>query len=79
MFSEIFCKIHGKAPVLGFLKNSLEAFSSEHLWMVTSDLYKYLKIWPSHTAYLSIFSPNARKCGTNADENKSELGHFYTV
>ena len=26
--------------------------------------------------YLSVFSPNAGKCGTNADQNNSEYGHF---
>ena len=26
--------------------------------------------------YLSVFSPNAGKCGKNADQNNSEYGHF---
>ena len=26
--------------------------------------------------YLSLFSPNAGKCGKNADQNNSEYGHF---
>ena len=26
--------------------------------------------------YLSVFSPNVRKCGKNADQNTSEYGHF---
>ena len=28
------------------------------------------------TPYLSVFSPNVRKCGKNADQNNSEYGHF---
>ena len=28
------------------------------------------------TPYLSVFSPNAGKCGNNADQNNSEYGHF---
>ena len=28
------------------------------------------------TEYLSIFSPNAGKCGKNADQNYSEYRHF---
>ena len=28
------------------------------------------------TLYLSVFSPNAGKCGKNADQNNSEYGHF---
>ena len=28
------------------------------------------------TKYLSVFSPNAGKCGKNADQNNSEYGHF---
>ena len=28
------------------------------------------------TEYLSVFSPNAGKCGKNVDQNKSEYGHF---
>ena len=28
------------------------------------------------TPYLSVFSPNAGKCGKNAGENNSEHGHF---
>ena len=30
----------------------------------------------SGTAYLSVSSPNAGKCGENADQNNSEYGHF---
>ena len=30
----------------------------------------------SYTSYLSVFSPNAGKCGKNADHNNSEYGHF---
>ena len=26
--------------------------------------------------YLSVFSPNAGKCGKNVDQNNSEYGHF---
>ena len=26
--------------------------------------------------YLSVFSPNAEKCGKNTDQNNSEYGHF---
>ena len=26
--------------------------------------------------YLSVFSPNAGKCGKNEDQNNSEYGHF---
>ena len=26
--------------------------------------------------YISIFSPNAGKCGKNADQNNSEYGHI---
>ena len=26
--------------------------------------------------YLSVFSPNAGKCGKNADQNNSEYGHL---
>ena len=29
-----------------------------------------------HSEYLSVFSPNAGKCGKNADQNNSEYGHF---
>ena len=29
-----------------------------------------------NTEYLSVFSPNAGKCGTNADQNNSEYEHF---
>ena len=29
-----------------------------------------------YTPYLSVFSPNAGKCGKNADQNNSEYGHF---
>ena len=32
----------------------------------------YIYIYP----YLSVFSPNAGKCGKNADQNNSEYGHF---
>ena len=28
------------------------------------------------TPYFSVFSPNAGKCGKNADQNNSEYGHF---
>ena len=28
------------------------------------------------TEYLSVFSPNVRKCEKNADQNKAEYGHF---
>ena len=28
------------------------------------------------TEYLPVFSPNALKCGKNADQNNSESGHF---
>ena len=28
-----------------------------------------------NTEYLSVFSPNAGKCGKNADQNNSEYGH----
>ena len=28
------------------------------------------------TPYLSVFSPNAGKCGNNADQNNSEYRHF---
>ena len=28
------------------------------------------------TSYLSVFSPNAGKCGKNADQNNSEYGYF---
>ena len=30
----------------------------------------------SDTPYVSVFSPNAGKCGKNADQNNSEDGHF---
>ena len=30
----------------------------------------------SETKYLSVFSPNAGKCGKNADQNNYENGHF---
>ena len=30
------------------------------------------------TLCLSVFSPNAGKCGKNADQNNSEYGHFFT-
>ena len=30
----------------------------------------------SDTPYLSVFSPNAGKCGENADQNNSKYGHF---
>ena len=28
------------------------------------------------TEYLSVFSPNAGKCGKNLDQNNTEYGHF---
>ena len=29
-----------------------------------------------NTEYLSVFSPNAGKCGKNVDQNNSEYGQF---
>ena len=29
-----------------------------------------------YLVYLSVFSPNAGKCGKNADQNNSEYGQF---
>ena len=35
-----------------------------------------VRIFPAFSRIRSVFSPNARKCGKNADQNKSEYGHF---
>ena len=46
-----------------------------HIFPAFSPIWtEYGEIW-----YLSVFSPNAGKCGRNADENNSEYGHFYAV
>ena len=45
-------------------------FTFEYTFFFLSTLLKV-------TPYLSIFSPNARKCGENADQNNSEYGHFF--
>ena len=37
-----------------------------------SDLHPH---FPTYS-YLSVFSPNAGKCGKNTDKNNSEYGHF---
>ena len=37
---------------------------------------QHVKSVPIFTEYLSVFSPNAGKCGKNADQNNSEYGLF---
>ena len=32
--------------------------------------------WIRRDTYLSVFSPNAGKCGKNVDQSNSEYGHF---
>ena len=50
----------------------IRSYSSTHLSRICphSDW-----IWRD-TPYLSVFSPNAGKCGKNADQNNFEYGHF---
>ena len=43
------------------------------LWKMLFSLFYLMKM--ENTEYLSVFSPNAGKCGTNADQNNSEYGH----
>ena len=36
----------------------------------------HLHLFLLDTPYLSVFSPNAGKCGKNEDQNNSEYRHF---
>ena len=55
------CTLHKKCPY------------SELFW---SAFFPHFSAFGPNTPYLSVFSPNARKCGKNADQNNSEHGHF---
>ena len=46
---------------------------SEFLW---SAFFQHFPAFGLNTEYLSVFSPNAGKCGKSADQKNSEYGHF---
>ena len=57
--------------ILHLLINSPLLFKKSN-WQFSRIRTKYGEI----PKYLSVFSPNAGKCGKNADQNNSEYGHF---
>ena len=50
---------------------------SELFWSVFFRMFPHSDWIRRDTEYLSVFSPNAGKCGKNADQNNSECGDFY--
>ena len=49
---------------------------SPYLELFCSVFFPHFPAFGLNTEYLSVFSPNAGKCGKNADQNYSEYGHF---
>ena len=77
IFSLEFCSYHPWISViiahLHYMRNiRIRSYSGPHFFRIFPHLDW---IWRD-TPHLSVFSPNAGKCGKNADQNNSEYGHF---
>ena len=64
--SKCFVLVHGVKSVV------IRSYSGPHF----SSIFPHSEWMWRNTLYLSVFSPNAGKCGKNADQNNSEYGHF---
>ena len=49
----------------------IRSYSGPHFWRIFPQSY-----WIRRDTYLSVFSPNAGKCGKIAHQNNSQYGHF---
>ena len=45
-------------------------------WVIFVRIFPAFRLNAGRYSYLSVFSPNAGKCGKNVDQNNSKYGHF---
>ena len=71
-----FCSYPSKsdAEMLGSLTTEISQRNNRKIYMQSVTDCNWTR-----TSYLSAFSPNAGKCGENADQNNFEYRHFYAV
>ena len=60
-----------------FLVNHSHCVKSVRIWSYSGRHFSRIcPHWTEYGEYLSVFSPNAEKCGKNADQNNFEYGHL---
>ena len=77
IFSKIYCEQNQK---FSFRSDYWHCIKSVRIWSYSGPHFCHILLHSNwirrDTLYRFVFSPNAGKCGKNADQNNSESGHF---